>query len=48
MLVFTQRFTHAIDWRKFAQAEADLRAANGFMDSGESDEQGVRLRLSSS
>ena len=47
-LDFAQRFTRAIDWRDFAQAEAELRAANAFMDSAEADEQGVRLRIPSS
>lgn len=44
-LDFAQRFTRAIDWRNFAQAGAELRTANAFMDSAEADERGVRLRL---
>lgn len=47
-LDFAQRFTRAIDWRDFAQAQTELRMANAFMDSAEADEQGVRLRLPSS
>lgn len=45
VLDFAQRFTRAIDWSGFAQAEAELRNANAFMDSADADEQGVRLRL---
>lgn len=45
MLDFAQRFTQAIDWTNFEHAEAELKAANAFMDSAEADEQGVRLRL---
>jgi Fic family protein len=44
-LDFAQRFTRAIDWRNFVQAETELRAAKAFMDSAKADEQGVRLRL---
>ena len=44
-LDFAQRFTRAIDWRNFAQSEAELREANTFMDSTEADERGIRLRL---
>jgi hypothetical protein len=47
-LDFAQRFTHAINWRNFVQAETELRKANAFMDSAEADEQGARLRLPSS
>jgi fido (protein-threonine AMPylation protein) len=34
-LDFAQRFSRAIDWRNFVQAETELRAANAFMDSAE-------------
>jgi len=44
-LDFAQRFTQSIDWVDFNRAEAELRSANAFMDSGEADERGVRLRL---
>jgi hypothetical protein len=47
-LDFAQRFTRAIDWQKFARAEAELREARAFMDSAEADEQGIRLRLPAS
>ena len=44
-LDFAQRFTRAIGWRNFAQAETELRAAHAFMDSLEAEEQGIRLRI---
>jgi fido (protein-threonine AMPylation protein) len=44
-LDFALRFTRAVDWRNFVQAETELRTAKAFMDSAEADEQGVRLRL---
>ena len=45
MLEFAQRFSLAIDWTSFARAEADLKAANAFMDSIEAEDRGIRLRL---
>jgi hypothetical protein len=45
MLDFAQRFTLAIDWGNFADAEAELKTANAFMDSAEADERGIRLQL---
>ena len=45
MLDFAQRFSLAIDWTSFARAEADLKAANAFMDSTEAEDRGIRLRL---
>ena len=47
-LDFAQRFTRAIDWRGFKQAETELRAASAFMDSADADEQGIRSRLPAS
>jgi hypothetical protein len=47
-LDFAQRFTRAIDWRNFVQAETELREARAFMDSADADEQGIRLRLPAS
>ena len=47
-LDFAQRFTRAIDWRGFKQAETELRAASAFMDSADADEQGIRFRLPAS
>ena len=44
-LDYAQRFSVAVDWTSFAAAEADLQAADAFMDSNEADDQGVRLRL---
>lgn len=45
MLDFAQRFTQSIDWTGFKRAEAELKAANTFLDSAEAEEQGVRLKL---
>jgi hypothetical protein len=44
-LDFAQRFTRAIGWRSFTQAETELREAKAFMDSAEADEKGIRLRI---
>lgn len=44
-LEFAQRFSQTIDWTDFARAEADLKAANAFMDSQVADDNGIRLRL---
>lgn len=45
MLDFAQRFTLSIDWTNFQRAEAELKAANAFMDSTEAEERGIRLKL---
>jgi Fic family protein len=45
MLDFAQRFSLSIDWTGFQHAEAELKAANAFMDSAEADDRGIRLRL---
>ncbi|MBV8979159.1 MAG: Fic family protein [Alphaproteobacteria bacterium] len=45
MLDFAQRFTLSVDWTNFHRAEAELNAANAFVDSAEAEERGVRLRL---
>ncbi|MEI9990198.1 MAG: Fic family protein [Rhizomicrobium sp.] len=45
MLDFAQRFSLTIDWTDFRRAEAELKAANAFMDSTEAEERGIRLRL---
>ena len=45
MLDFAQRFTRSIDWTGFRRAEAELRAANAFVDSIEAEERGLRLRI---
>lgn len=44
-LDFAQRFARAVDWKDFHRAEADLKTANAFLDSGEAEERGLRLRL---
>lgn len=48
MLDYAQRFTLSIDWTAFDGAEAELKAANAFIDSAEAEERGIRLRLPSS
>ena len=45
MMDFAQRFTLSVDWTDFQRAEADLKAANAFMDGTEADERGIRLRI---
>lgn len=42
---YAQRFTQAVDWKGFKEAEADLEAAYAFVDSAEADNRGIRLRL---
>ncbi len=44
-LDFAQRFARAIDWGDFHRAESELKDAHAFLDSGEADERGIRLRL---
>jgi hypothetical protein len=45
VLDYAQRFTQSVDWTSFRRAEADLEAANAFVDSVEADDRGIRLRL---
>jgi hypothetical protein len=45
MLDFAQRFTRSLDWTDFRKAEAELQAANAFMDSNEAEDRGIRLRI---
>lgn len=43
MLDFAQRFSQSIDWQTFDSAQAELRAANAFIESVEAEEKGIRL-----
>ena len=42
---FAQRWTAAIDWSSYEAADADLRGANAYLDSGVAESSGIRLRL---
>jgi hypothetical protein len=45
VLDFAQRFSLAIDWTDFPNAQAELDAAHAFLDSATADERGLRLRM---
>ena len=44
-LDFAQKYTRSIDWTNFEDAKQQLSATNAFMDAGEADEEGIRLKL---
>ncbi|TCO45406.1 Fic/DOC family protein [Kribbella antiqua] len=45
VLDFAQRWTALIDWSSYEAADADLRSANAYLDSGVAESSGIRLRL---
>jgi hypothetical protein len=45
VLDFAQRWTASIDWTSYERADADLRGANAYLDSGVAESSGIRLRL---
>jgi Fic/DOC family len=45
VLDFAQRWTAMIDWSSYERADADLRTANAYLDSGVAESSGLRLRL---
>jgi hypothetical protein len=45
VLDFAQRWTSMIDWSSYETADAELRAANAYLDSGVAEASGLRLRL---
>lgn len=44
-LDFAQKFTHSIGWSDYDRAREQLEASNAFLDPGEADREGIRLRL---
>jgi len=44
-LDFAQKFTHSIDWSDYDRSREQLEACNAFLDPGEADREGIRLRL---
>ncbi len=45
MLNFAQKYTTAIDFSTYENAESELRRTTAFMDPGVADEEGIRLKL---
>jgi hypothetical protein len=45
VLDFAQRWTSLIDWSSYEAANAELRTANAYLDSGVAEASGIRLRL---
>lgn len=45
VLDFAQRWTATIDWSSYERADANLRSANAYLDSGVAESSGIRLRL---